>query len=696
MICSTRSSVILLSLLLLSTISFAQDSSGVRTVGRLPFLNECYGAVASEHYVYMIGAGLHAVDVADPSSPQVVGYCNVSGYCIAISAEYIYVPTYYGLKVINISNPLSPQIVGSCASQSAYGIAISGNYAYLVGDSLQVIDISNPQSPQYVRSVPVGNAWCIATSGNLLFIGSDNVRILDISNPSSPIIVGYCPNSGGAYSMAAQGNYLYYTNGWFHIIDATDPAHPQLVDDTNHFTANCVTVSGSHAYVTGSALRIVDMSNPASLQIVGTCPFNSSWQTMAVAIAGDYVYAATQTNGIYVFNVATPSSPQVTGSYTVSGSVKNVALSGDYAFFESDSANVKVADISNPTSPQYVGICTEENMYSGYNNVGLVVAGNYLYDANGGSFRILDVTNPLSSPEIGSCEISSDISDFVVSGNYAFLLGSELTSVDISNPTQPTVVSSIGLPPSGANRIAVSGSYAFLVGDSLTVVTLSNPASPHIIAIGGAWGNTIAISDNYAIIGGAPGLQIFDITIPVVPQWVATLALTDSITGITATGNYVYITCGNSGLRVINFANPSLPHEVGYYNTQGYAMRLARRDSLIVVADVDNLGIYDCSQALVVVDRASDAVPQTFSLKQNYPNPFNPTTTIEYTIPKMSKVELKLFDVTGREVGTLVNFNQNPGTYRVKLDASKLASGIYFYRLNAGTFSTTKKMSVVK
>jgi len=114
------------------------------------------------------------------------------------------------------------------------------------------------------------------------------------------------------------------------------------------------------------------------------------------------------------------------------------------------------------------------------------------------------------------------------------------------------------------------------------------------------------------------------------------------------------------------------------------------------LADWTNLGVYNFLPSTGVVDRLGSALPNEFTLKQNYPNPFNPTTTIEYTIPKTSKVDLKLFDVTGREVGTLVNFNQNPGTYRVTVDAGKFASGVYFYRLNAGGFTQVKKMSVLK
>ncbi len=94
-------------------------------------------------------------------------------------------------------------------------------------------------------------------------------------------------------------------------------------------------------------------------------------------------------------------------------------------------------------------------------------------------------------------------------------------------------------------------------------------------------------------------------------------------------------------------------------------------------------------------------VPEKFELKQNYPNPFNPTTTIEYSIPTVgaknfSPVQLKIYDVLGREITTLVNKRQSPGNYSVKFNASNLPSGTYFYRIHAGSFTDVKKMILLK
>jgi len=89
-------------------------------------------------------------------------------------------------------------------------------------------------------------------------------------------------------------------------------------------------------------------------------------------------------------------------------------------------------------------------------------------------------------------------------------------------------------------------------------------------------------------------------------------------------------------------------------------------------------------------------LPNIIRLEQNYPNPFNPSTTIKYSIPKLSNVLLKIFDILGSEVATLVNKEQSQGNYEVDFDGSALTSGIYIYRLKAGDYFETKKMAIIK
>ncbi|HSW55229.1 MAG TPA: T9SS type A sorting domain-containing protein, partial [Ignavibacteriaceae bacterium] len=89
-------------------------------------------------------------------------------------------------------------------------------------------------------------------------------------------------------------------------------------------------------------------------------------------------------------------------------------------------------------------------------------------------------------------------------------------------------------------------------------------------------------------------------------------------------------------------------------------------------------------------------LPVAYSLEQNYPNPFNPSTTIRYQIPKEGMVTLKVYDILGAEVATLVNEEKIAGRYEVNFNASSLASGVYIYRLNVNDYVSVKKMVLLK
>ncbi|MEO8211325.1 MAG: YCF48-related protein, partial [bacterium] len=96
------------------------------------------------------------------------------------------------------------------------------------------------------------------------------------------------------------------------------------------------------------------------------------------------------------------------------------------------------------------------------------------------------------------------------------------------------------------------------------------------------------------------------------------------------------------------------------------------------------------------IQNISSEIPAQYELLQNYPNPFNPTTNINFSIPENSFVTLKVFDMQGKEIASLVNENLNAGSYNFDFNAANLTSGIYFYKLTTADFSDIKKMTLLK
>jgi hypothetical protein len=120
--------------------------------------------------------------------------------------------------------------------------------------------------------------------------------------------------------------------------------------------------------------------------------------------------------------------------------------------------------------------------------------------------------------------------------------------------------------------------------------------------------------------------------------------------------------------------------------------------TIIVVAFDTHTFVNDTSVITTsqVVSVNEDVKPTEFALFQNYPNPFNPTTTIKYQLPEASFVSLKVYDMLGNEIETLVNNHQQAGNYELKFDASRLTSGVYFYKLITDKFTDIKQMMLVK
>jgi hypothetical protein len=102
------------------------------------------------------------------------------------------------------------------------------------------------------------------------------------------------------------------------------------------------------------------------------------------------------------------------------------------------------------------------------------------------------------------------------------------------------------------------------------------------------------------------------------------------------------------------------------------------------------------SELITGVNSEVTKLPKEFVLKQNHPNPFNPSTTIQYQLPTDSMVRLNVYDIFGREVSVLVNERKNAGSYGVKFEGKNLASGVYFYRLQAGDFTQTRRLLLLK
>jgi hypothetical protein len=146
--------------------------------------------------------------------------------------------------------------------------------------------------------------------------------------------------------------------------------------------------------------------------------------------------------------------------------------------------------------------------------------------------------------------------------------------------------------------------------------------------------------------------------------------------------------------RSLDSSNNWTAIHTGLRNAFARAVLLARNGFLL--AGTSGSGIFKTTAAVASPELSPEDIPSVFLLHQNYPNPFNATTTIQFLLPEPERVTIKVFDLLGRELATLVSAAFPVGTHQVPWDASSLPSGVYVYHMEAGTFKASKRAVVLR
>jgi len=187
--------------------------------------------------------GLVIIDINDPTNPQQIGrFDTYDAYGVYVSGNYAYVASYFGLVIIDISDPTNPQQKEHLDTNGyAYDVYVSGSYAYVAyrenrENGLVIIDISDLTNPQKVGHYDTNEiAWGVYVSGNYAYVadGFNGLVIIDISDPTNPRQIGRFDTNGRAYGVYVSGNYAYVADGenGLVIIDITNPTNPVLVND---------------------------------------------------------------------------------------------------------------------------------------------------------------------------------------------------------------------------------------------------------------------------------------------------------------------------------------------------------------------------------------------------------------------------------------------------------------------------------
>ena len=284
----------------------------------------------------------------------------------------------------------------------------------------------------------------------------------------------------------------------------------------------------------------------------------------------------------------------------------------------------------------------------------------------------------LSNATTGNSVTALSISKATANRLYVGTDSGEILKIDGANTGDPTAVNiSAGLPTAYVNCVYVDPANEdniIAVFSNYSVISLWSSING-----GTSWTDISGnLEENSNGSGNGPSCR-----------WVTSVFATGTMTYFVATSTGLYSTSNLNGTATIWAQEGS--NTIG--NVVSTMVKGRDSDGLVAVA-THGAGIYSASLITSVEDGSS--LPDNYTLSQNYPNPFNPSTKISFSLPQAGKVKLSLFDALGRNVQEIANKEFSAGNHSINFNAANLTSGVYFYRIEAGSFVQSKKMILLK
>ena len=695
-------------------------SQNLKEIARWPNgTSNCIGTNGSNLVFVSNGSAVDILDISTSTNPALVSRILLKGGK-AIDIDYLdnilYVLTNFrGIYIYDITEPRNPVLLSNYdIGDVPNRIKISGNYLFASynDNGFTIIDVSNPSSPQDVSSVSLsGEQYGIFIRDTLAFVAStwSGLYVINIKNPRSPAAIGNCRTYDTAYDVYVQGDYAYVAD--YSGIEVID------IRDVTNMT------SAKRLYLDGEILRIIgdgsDLIYVASLDAgvqeinITTAPdihfarqYNKvkAWD---VDKTRSLLFVASYNQGSNILETAYQDSIQYVAGYGGGYSTLDISVDDNYLYAANWENGLYVIDLSAENYPTVV-----EHIPSLDRSYSVAVQENALYLSDGKGFlRKFDCTNPTELKEIGYFDFSRQVPSYFtrIGEKYAYSGGGFNGWYAIGKYGVDRLRAAMYWSGSevDVNKFYVYKDTLLLVpAASYGLILVNIVDTSNVFTVGKYYEDYISVSaaftdGHYAYTNNGNYFYILDISDPSNPSLVSSYNTGNDIYDIFVENGTAYIANGYNGLLIMDVTNPSNPRVLeSYMDINGKTRSLIVKDGKIYVAAGEN-GVYIFSWGETGVSDKKTPIPTKLRLLQNYPNPFNPTTTISYSIPafrgKQSlNVTLDVYNTLGEKVATLVNKAQAPGNYSVRFDASNLPSGVYFYRLRAGSFLATKKMILMK
>ena len=675
--------------------SLAEPMQPVR-IGELATPGQARSVVVNGGTAYVAdgAAGVHVIDVAVPTAPKVLktlgGFTDARKVQIADGNLYVLdrergLLVYAENSVRNAQTPRPRRFFRT--GGTPINVVIHDDTIYLSDDrhGVYILEPSPFGNFDFRSVVPIlAAAYEIAETADAAYayVASGNLTLVDVTDIQNPE-TGFRLNTPGfATGIQLHNGTIYLTDqqAGLHIINVQNPEQPRRISSQRTFgNATDVVIRDALAYIADGkgGIQTLDVSTPESPQWLHRHAFGGTVYGLDVVETGAgerTVYVANGVGGLRTLEFTTPYHGTLT---------RNLSLPAD-----------------TRTSNEQFGAtrCTKVRVQDGY---GFVAAETGMF--------VVDLTANTILMHIST---AAPVADIALHEGYAYLCAESLIVVDSRTPQQSRIVSKRDMDGS-AYRV---------------VVDAASPSSAYVAALEG-------------------GMRVFDITEPSVLRPIGSYATQGNATGVTLAGKRAYLLDSGVGVTVLDVSDPRQPRLQGVYRNDAlpidvqvagnylylldsesvqlidtrtlavtsrfrelqFPSELKLTDTALYIADLYQLRIFrvhpDGYSLAVEETIPSDWVPDVVKstavnrLGQNFPNPFNPETWIPYQLASDVNVSLYIYDAQGRRIYVKTLGYRKMGSHTTHWDGRNtagepVASGIYFYAIQAGDFHATRKMLI--
>jgi hypothetical protein len=612
------------------------------------------------------GGEISLYDISDATTPVLVKRFPWFQESFCATNRFLFVNEGYlqRIKVYDSSVPATPSLVSEISLDFRCDhITFSDSSLILHSRSgkLCSYSLSDPQNPRpvwsYDHEKSIDNI--LFYESWLLCATSEGIDVFDISDPDT---ITYRFTFGGKTAcndLYIRGDSLFVAalfNG-VDIYDIQNPEAPVKIGNIANFNRQIDHVSvNSKCIFAGDRLFGIEARSRTDLSFIGH--HMTGGRTLDIAVKEPYVYVAGEFFGIKIIDVSDPQSPVLIDTVRVGGrslTISSIEISGEL-LVANLTGSLSLYNLQNPVAPELV--C--DNIPDLWGHL-YTIRDALIYVVNPGEFGIVDVSDP-GMPEIkGKIPFTTYPEHLAVIDSFAVVAdrNNQLVVINVADPKNPVVAATVP-QKDRAGMLNVDDNKLYVLPGSM--VTIYNAhALPELETADDQF-------PSQAFTGSVFGEKFFAM-------------------GIGFDGDYkmsVYEKHPSHGWNSV--ASLTIPFYVyAFENSQS---------RLYISGFYEGFQILQYQSGSSRVERADQ--PVEYALLRNYPNPFNSETRIEYSIQKPGNVTLKIYNILGEHIETVVDAFRDEGSYSLLFDAAGYSSGIYYYTLHCADGAVSEKMILLK